>query len=142
VRSHVKYFPRAQEISVAPSGLLPSSLKSPVGTLVIETSALVSACQIISLMTWCLSDWPWALLHTKRRKGRNGDCLAQPSLHIGSGKSCTDLGPALVRRRLLPNRCREQDRMLPQALRTTNQLSEDCALPPIWPCWLCLLHVR
>src|SRR6218665_1562115 len=68
--------------------------------------------------------------------------LVPPSLRNGSGEACIDLGPALTRRQLLPIRCREQDRKLPQALRTTNQLSEDCAQPPTWPCWLGPLHAR
>src|SRR6218665_2719839 len=136
--SHARYFQRSQGISVAPSGLLPSSLKSPVGSLVLGTSALVSArLQIMSLMTWCLSD--------RQRSSytqRSGDRLVPPSLRNGSGEACIDLGPVLIRRQLLPIRCREQDRKLPQALRTTNQLSGDCAQPPTWPCWLGPLHAR
>src|SRR6218665_921768 len=58
VASQARYFPRSQGISVVPSGLLPSSLKSPAGSLVLGTSALVSARQIMSLITWCLSDRP------------------------------------------------------------------------------------
>src|SRR6218665_3581226 len=51
VASHAMYFPRSQGTSVAPSGLLPSALKSPVGSLVLGISALVSARQSMSLLT-------------------------------------------------------------------------------------------
>src|SRR6218665_4148283 len=109
VASQARYFPRSQGISVAPSGLLPSSLKSPVGSLVLGTSALVSARQIMSLITWSS-----AIGHELSYTRRSGDRHVPPSLRNGSGEACIDLGPALIRRQLLPIRCRKQDRKLPQ----------------------------
>src|SRR6218665_803822 len=64
VASHARYLRCDHGISVTPSGLLPSDLNRPRGSLVLGTPAFTRACHMMSLMAKWRCDRPWDFLHT------------------------------------------------------------------------------
>src|SRR6218665_3308782 len=84
VASHVRYFPPIQGMRVAPSGRLPSDRKRPAGSLVLGTSALSRARQIMSLIaspeTYQRTENDQKPSYTQSRDGP----LAQPNRRTGT----------------------------------------------------------
>src|SRR5260221_2122778 len=64
VTSQVSGLPPRQGMRVNPSGRLPSSLRSPTGSLVHGTPAEAKALAIVSFKAWWRRILPGALLHT------------------------------------------------------------------------------